>query len=426
MLANNPQTTPLIHARFIFILLQFSAIYLSQHGLNYDFPFAVLYIVVSCQLAVNMGYYLLYSKRPAIAAKWYFATLLSDILFLSIVLYYSGGAANPFVSLLLLPIAIACVTLPKTLLLITTLLSMLAYALLLFSLDPHALHHMDMEQHLFGMWLNFLLSALVVVVIVASLIRAVNRQENFIRQQREEQLRQEQLLSLGTAAAQFAHRLATPLATAHLLAEELHETAPDSDPLVNLIDEQLVVCRRHLDDFRDLAEQVKTNAKQQLAVNTLATTLAEEVQLNFPQAQVNWQLSDLTQKYVESSPILLPALLNLIQNAVNASKDNGDSKLNVNIHADHNQVIIAVRDFGPGFEQDKLRQLGVELIDSDKGLGMGVFLSHVSLERLGGRLKLFNHDQGGAVAEITLPLCQHKASHAQAVDLVQTEAPNAR
>jgi two-component system sensor histidine kinase RegB len=124
-------------------------------------------------------------------------------------------------------------------------LAISAYFALLLILSPHDLHHMNMEQHLLGMWFNFLLSAAVVVLVVTSLIKAMNKQEQLASKQREEQLRQEQLLSLGAAAAQFAHRLATPLATAHLVSEALQEIQSYDAMLIKQLDEQLNDCRRH-------------------------------------------------------------------------------------------------------------------------------------------------------------------------------------
>ncbi len=43
-------------------------------------------------------------------------------------------------------------------------------------------------------------------------------------------------------------------------------------------------------------------------------------------------------------------------------------------------------------------------VNSEQGLGMAVFLSHASLERLGGTLTLTNHLDGGALVTLKLPL----------------------
>ncbi|NVK23506.1 MAG: HAMP domain-containing histidine kinase [Gammaproteobacteria bacterium] len=418
-LKSNQQIRTLIYARFVFIALQTIAIAFAQHLLEQNLPFVTLYLIVAAEAAVNIGYFLLYKPDKQVTDKDYVLQLVVDVVTLTLLLFASGGASNPFVSLLLIPIAIASVTLPKHLLLLVTLVSISAYSLLLLTLDSHALHHMNMQQHFTGMWVNFMLSAAVIVVVIASLIKAMNRQEKIISAQREEQLRQEQLLALGAAAAQFAHRLATPMATANLLAEELRElnkltTEPNNttesnneyDKVSDQLEQQLGNCRRHLDDFRLMAEQVKNNIKQYVPVLRIMNELQQELQLSFPQAQVTWQISkQLSQnQHILAEPILIPALLNLIQNAIHASNKNNSQQVKVTALIKSAQLTLLIKDDGIGFANDTLLQLGSELVDSESGLGMGVFLSHVTLEKMGGRLKLSNHAKGGAVAEITLPV----------------------
>ena len=413
---SSQQIRPLIKARFSFIALQLMAIFISQYLIQSPLSFSTLYSIVAVETLLNLTFFFLYRTNRTVGVNAYFMQILMDILFLTALLYFSGGASNPFVSLLLIPIAIASVTLPKHLLLVVTLLAVSAYSGLLITLNPHDLHHMNMEQHVLGMWLNFVLSACVVVLVVAALLKAVNKQEQLVNKQREDQLRQEQLLSLGAAAAQFAHRLATPLGTVNLISEELQDIQTYDATLFTQLDQQLNICRRHLDDFRTMAEQVKNNSKQTLPVQQFIDDLRQEVQLSFPSSKANWQMQGLTNTHLMVEPILMPALLNLIQNAVLASQSsnqlNSEYDTDISVIAEpntkslNNGLSISIRDHGNGFANDTLLQLGSELVDSKHGLGMGVFLSHVTLEKLGGQLKLYNHLEGGAVAEITLPLVE--------------------
>src|SRR5690606_40293806 len=58
--------------------------------------------------------------------------LVADALILTLLLYLSGGATNPFVSYYLVPITIAAITLPRGLTLAIGLLCVAAYGGLLF------------------------------------------------------------------------------------------------------------------------------------------------------------------------------------------------------------------------------------------------------------------------------------------------------
>ena len=101
---------------------------------------------------------------------------------------------------------------------------------------------------------------------------------------------------------------------------------------------------------------------------------------------------------------LLPAILNLINNAVSANKANNSNVLEVTHQQIDNNWQLIIRDFGKGFTLKKLAELGVKPVASEQGLGMAVFLSHASLERLGGKLALTNHKEGGALVTLSLPL----------------------
>jgi len=378
---SNRQLQQLVHLRFLFVVLQLSALLISQYWLQYDLYYPTLYGIVSAELLINViCWYFYRTPRNAIAAE-YLLQLSMDIGFFTLLLYYSGGATNPFVSLLLLPVAIGAVTLPKPLALLIASLGLSAYSALLFSLSPHALHSMDMQQHFIGMWLNFVISALVVLVIVASLVKTMNRQQQQIQAQREEQLRQEQVLSLGSAAAQFAHQLATPLATAHLIVEELQEeaTSETQDKEMDELSTQLNLCRQRLHEFRDMAEQVRSGVAQPMYSKQLIELLKEECQLNF--ATTEFVFSD-TETNNESSIVadasLLPALMNLLHNATQSSHRNRKQQVHVSVQTSKRFFKLLIRDFGPGLSKDSLVQLGNQLVVSEKGMGMGVLLSHAT------------------------------------------------
>lgn len=406
---SNRQLQQLIHLRFLFVVLQLVALVVSQYWLEYELVYVTLYGIVFVEVLINLVCWYFYrTPRNAIAAE-YLLQLSLDIGVLTLLLYYSGGATNPFVSLLLLPVAIGAVTLPKPLALLIASLGLSAYSALLFSLSPHALHMMDMQEHFVGMWLNFVVSAAVVLVIVASLVKTMNKQQQQLQERREEQLRQEQVVSLGSAAAQFAHQLATPLGTAHLIVEELQEQQNDTSATeVEELQEQLQLCSLRLQQFRDMAERVRSGDVTQQSFSAFISALKGELQLNFAAVEFQYKVdSSLADFKVADDGSLIPALMNLVQNAVQASNTAGQNRVAIVAESASGKAQILIRDFGMGLSETHLMQLGTQLVDSEKGLGMGVMLSHATLERLGGALKIYNHPEGGAVAEVSLGSISH-------------------
>ena len=93
--------------------------------------------------------------------------LLLDIMVWSALMYFSGGATNPFISYYIVPIVVAAAVLPVHFTWLVTGSALVAYSTLLYYyqplplFSPHAMgHHGDSGQaHTLGMWFNFLFSA---------------------------------------------------------------------------------------------------------------------------------------------------------------------------------------------------------------------------------------------------------------------------
>lgn len=403
------QLKNLILVRFVFIGLLLSALLMSQFWWSFSFNYAALYTVVVVTLSCNLVLFTWYKARHKFDSYDFFYQFLFDIVLLSSLLYFSGGATNPFVSLLLLPVAIGAVVLNKKQLLLISILALVAYSGLLFTLSPHVMHQMDMQQHFIGMWINFLLSALVVVLVVASIARAMRQQSQKISLLREEQMRQEQLVALGTSAAQLAHHLATPLATLSLLQEELVDTSNEDNLVLQQMKTQINLCSKQLDHFRLTTEALKKNKKIRFGVSQLMAQLNKEIQLIFPDMQVQIEQDINAEVAIIADKTLLPALLNLVQNAVQASRENNANVININCNKVDTLVCMQIKDTGKGFSESHLLALGSQMLESKSGLGMGVLLSHATLNRLGAELRLYNHADGGAVAEVVVQAAEDAA-----------------
>jgi two-component system, sensor histidine kinase RegB len=100
---------------------------------------------------------------------------------------------------------------------------------------------------------------------------------------------------------------------------------------------------------------------------------------------------------------LQQAIINLLSNAAFMSP------LDITLTAawDDQHLVVQVADKGDGISPELADRLGRVFVTTkppDTGSGIGLFLTNVTVNRLGGRLRLFNAEEGGAVAEITVPL----------------------
>ncbi|QYJ87920.1 sensor histidine kinase [Shewanella mesophila] len=336
-----------------------------------------------------------------------FIALLIDTLLWITWLYFSGGATNAFISLLLLPIAIAAVLLPKWAPWSLTLLSTLAYSLMLFSLPEHEMQHhgMDMSSHYLGMWFNFVISSLVLTTSVAFIAQRMRRQDAELAYMREAQLRQERLLALGTASAQMAHQLATPIGSLRLLVDELTEESDSDNQVLDEMQGALNVCESTLSELRLATESIRAGQFNVISINQLLEALQQQVRLLMPSVELEVDSKRCDgNKQLRTDASLLPALLALVENGARASEEvTGHSRVTLSFECQAGEIMICVRDFGRGISSSLLTQLGHKIIDNPKGLGVALLLSHASFERLGGRLILRSHSESGAIAQVHLP-----------------------
>jgi two-component system sensor histidine kinase RegB len=408
-ISNRPENTKVSNQIQMVLTLRAAAIFIQlllilfvNLGLAYQLPWTPLFSVIVLELIFTFASFAFYRNKQQISQSALLIQICADILFLSLLLFFSGGATNAFVSLLLIPIAIAAVTLTPILLGLVALLAIASYSILLWFL-PMSVMHGNMQGHFIGMGINFLFSALVVAIVVGKMARSINQRELAIAAYRENLLKQEQVTSLGVASAQVTHQLATPIATVQLLADELNEDFPNNSVIEDM-QSQLARCSESLNAFRAMVFDIKEQTITAIAISDLLAQVVENLRVNHPEITVELTEQQAKGAAVMADAALLPAIINLINNAVRATKANNSNKITlISCVSDANWQFI-IRDYGLGFTLEKLKQLGIKPVSSEQGLGMAVFLSHASLERLGGKLVLTNHHDGGALVTLSLPI----------------------
>jgi len=371
-------------------------------ALNYELPLMAMMVVVGAEAAFNIFWYVFYRSGQPERKAHLAIQLTADVIFLGSLLYLSGGATNAFVSLLLIPIAIAAVSLPLKGLAFITLSAIATYTFLLWLMPMHVMHG-NMEAHFIGMWINFLFSAVVVSLVVNRMAHIIHQRELTIAKFREEQLKQERIIALGVASAQVTHDLATPIASMRLLMDELVDEGEYDEEIIADIDKQLTRCSDNLHAFRQTTDDIKQNKKVLYANGSIFGQVKRHCQLNYPQIDFRFQPTQ-EQGYIAADSALVPAIVNVIDNAVSASMQMQSKQVDISSKiAEHHWQLI-IRDFGKGFKTDHFSQLGNVPQQSEQGFGMAILLSNASIERLKGKLSLENHQQGGAQVVISLPL----------------------
>lgn len=328
--------------------------------------------------------------------------LLADLTAFAVLVFFSGGVTNPFVSLMLVPVVIAAISLrPRWVWLLAAVAGGL-YALLLFYYQPLAVADpvAAYGMHLGGMWFNFLISAGLIAFFVTRMHAALRTRDQELSSLRERQLRNERIVALGTQAALAAHELATPLATiqttAHELASEFAND-PDIGPDCRLLEKQAQACKHILTQLAARAPDTVPTAQ---ALDTWVRAMLERWQVLRPDARLTSKLSTDPRDFIPPDG-LEQAILNVLNNAADASPD--AVELTTVLQPDALQIDIADR--GPGFSPEQKAQAGRVMFSSKpgRGWGMGLALTHATLERVGGSLTLVEREGGGTCVRLTLP-----------------------
>ncbi len=374
------------------------------------------YLTILALLAlVNLLTYWRLSLNWPVTDGEFFAQLLFDIAGLTVVLYVSGGASNPFISYYLVPITISAALLPWRYTWTVSGLSLAAYTLMLFyyrplpTLHPQpGLHAHDgpvINLHVLGMWLTFALSTVLITYFVVKMADALRRQQQQQAVAREDRLRDEQILAVATLAAGTAHELGTPLSTMMVLLDEIeaghrNDTALTED--LHLLKAQVDSCKRILNGLASTADVRSHQEKHPVDLGEYIETLVDHWRVIRPQATIHTDIAASArgrQLWVE--PTLEQAIANLLNNAADASPE----PISLSLTVAGDRALIAIRDRGPGVPLAVAEHLGKPFFSSQgKGLGLGLFLSHATIDRYGGSIALHNHPEGGTVAELRLPL----------------------
>lgn len=346
-------------------------------------------------------------QRGEVSDAIVFAHMLVDIVSLTWMIAWSGGVENPFSSLFLLPIALAILALPAPWVWAAALASILGYGIsaLLAKELPHA-HGVfgdTFSIHKVGMFVTFAISAAVVLVFFTRMAAARRKSELEVARLREQFTRNEGIIALATHAASVAHELNTPLGTLTLMVEDLAteaHTAAEREDYATM-KSLLLVCR---DRVRELATPAEAGHSGAVSASVDLERVIERWQLLWP--VIKLRRTGSTAGLEKVDPAVGHLLLALLNNAAEASEQAGSSRVDLRIDVEPDDVRVAIRDYGPGFEHAQPVLPGT-LFRTNKpgGMGIGLALSHATVERLGGALSMEAATDGpGVLVSFRLPM----------------------
>ncbi|MBX9403180.1 sensor histidine kinase [Lysobacter sp. BMK333-48F3] len=401
----------LIQLRWIAVIGQVATILFVHFGFRIQLPLAPMAIVLACLAAFNLVSTLRWRHREKVTNGALFLALLIDVMTLTAQLYLSGGAANPFVFLYLLQVALAAVLLRTwascAMVLVTTACFV---ALTTFSgpvVIPADPTRGLADPYVQGLLLCFALNATLLVVFITRIGRILRARDQHLADLRQRAAEEEHIVRMGLLASGAAHELGTPLATLSVILGDWRRMKPftEQPELLQELDEmqtQLQRCKSIVTGILLSAGEARGDAPVETTVGEFLDDLVAEWRSTRPVRGFDYANEFGADVAIVSDSGLKQMIGNVLDNALEASPD----WVGLEAWRDEDRLVLRVSDAGPGFAPAMLSQFGKPYQSSKgrPGRGMGLFLSLNVARQLGGSIAARNREPSGAVVTVSLPL----------------------
>ena len=356
-------------------------------------------------LSVGLAYYLLNKGDKILTEKQIFLFLCFDILQISILISFNGGYTNPFIFIILAPIAIAASYLTLERIIVILSLALVCFALIFnFFIDlPEMVRPNISIQYSIGIMISLFVSSIFLVFYLYYFSLNYKSTQKAYELASKQLQDEKELLKVGGLAAAAVHELGTPLNTINLIIGDFDQDQQLQKKYGNDIDTLKV----ELDRCKAILKELSTNPESKeisneisnMSLDAYVQSLSEQFRSNYRAIDIDYRSDDNSKNInIQITPELNIAMNNIIKNAISfAEKD-----ILIISESEGSQYTIKIRDDGPGFDKKFIANFGKPFYSSrpEKGvnMGLGLFITKQMIENLNGEILVQNNNG----AEVTL------------------------
>ncbi len=389
--------------RWVAVIGQLFTVLFVHFSLGIPLPLSWLLPAIAASILVNITLGLVLGWSARLSERAVGLLFLFDLAQLAWLLHFTGGLANPFALLMLVPVALAAGQLGRNW---TVVVGLTAIALAtLLALTDDGLPWFDgtlafPPLYRVAVWTGFLVGTVLLATYTFQFAEEARRRASALVEAQLALAREREMSALGSQAAAAAHMLGSPLATITVAAREVLSALPEDHPLredVACIVQEAERCREIL---RGLGRHARDRELARLSRIPLSHALADIAEeWGRPGITVEVETvhhDDTPEPEVTLPPELRHAFANLIENACEFAT----SRVEIQVELARTGITVTIEDDGPGFAPDILDWLGEPYVSTRRGeggLGLGVFIAKTLLERTGARIQFANGARGARV-----------------------------
>ncbi|WP_377891172.1 ATP-binding protein [Alkalihalobacillus sp. R86527] len=223
----------------------------------------------------------------------------------------------------------------------------------------------------------------------------------------EEQMVQSEKLSVvGQLAAGIGHELKNPLTSlkGFLKLIDSENSNQDIERYIKVMDTEFNRIEQIIDEFLILAKPNKIHFSH-YRIDHIIEEVIEllNAQANMESIVLTTEYPDIpSQVYCENNQ-LKQVFINIIKNAIEASRDGGRIFIKIATNEEHIQV--SIRDHGEGISQEDIDKLGSPFYTTKKnGTGLGLAICKRIIDKHKGRLQIDSSVGQGTEITVILPI----------------------
>ncbi|MAV82207.1 MAG: hypothetical protein CMI90_01930 [Pelagibacteraceae bacterium] len=387
--------------RFIAFLGQALALGVTYNLVTVDNTVIIASSLVAGSLLISnaLTYYLLKQGNKVLSENQIFYFLFFDILQISILISINGGYTNPFIFIILAPLAISATYLSIEKILMIVSLALVCFAVIFnFYIElPEDIRPILNDNYSLGIMTSLFISSIFMVFYLFYFSLNFKKTQAAYQLASNQLQNEKELLKIGGLAAAAVHELGTPLNTINLIINDFEKDKNLNkyhSKDITILKEQLERCKKILKDLSTNPQSKKPGAEvTNISLDAYAQSLTEQFVNNYNGIELDFRTDEGSKTIILSqTPELNIAMNNIIQNAISFAS----SRIDIITEVSMNNYLIKIKDDGPGFDKKFIANFGKPFYstraNNTLNMGLGLFITKQMIENLKGNVEIYNNN----------------------------------